>query len=375
MSKTGEKGHLLEELLRAYFLRAGMYVVRGVPLRVEGEDLTDIDVWMYERPTGSSRRVQIVDAKSKTKPKAIERLLWTKGLHDLLKVDGAYIATTDERPLLKEMSHRLGVSVLDGGDLKRISESEKVLFSERLNEEDLDRAIKQVDRSRRNKELQLGYYDLKASLVDGFGAGTVNRSLEHFAEFSRILNTSHPDSASAAASLRLSYLSASICAIALDSSLAKVSFKSMEDRRKTLMNVIRYGNDDDFRGQEKIRVASALVERYASNGRAIARAMKNSINEDLAKIPAEIITDHVLTHLKNEGLFRVARSLEHEGFRRSPKGFDELSTEDRSFLGILMDFVRVSREAFANAWTSKGESTQDAHNEGPTPGPGSLFEQ
>lgn len=377
MAKTGEKGYLLEELLRAYFLRAGMYVVRGVPLRLDRDDLTDIDVWLYERPTGSSRRVQIVDAKSKTKPKAVERLLWTKGLYELLKVDGAYIATTDERPLLQEMSRRLGVSILDGADLKRISESEKVLYTDRLSEEDLDKAIKIIEKSRKSKELQVRYYDLKASLIDGFGAGTVNRSLEHFAYFSSTLNSCHPDSASAEVLLRLSYLSASICAIALDSSLAKVSFKSVEERRKALLNVIRYGNEDDVRGLEKIRIASALVEKYASNGRAIARAMKNAINEDFSKIPAEIITDHVLTHLRNEGLFRVARSLEFEGFKKSLLGFDVLSAEDRSFIGVLMDFVSVSREAFAKAWASKAEPEKSSSDtpEKNEPMPGSLFDQ
>jgi hypothetical protein len=82
----GDKGYQLEELLRAYFLRAGFFVVRGVPFQHAGDDLTDIDLWLYERPTGSSRRRQIVDAKSKTKPKAVERLLWTKGLAQLLDV-------------------------------------------------------------------------------------------------------------------------------------------------------------------------------------------------------------------------------------------------------------------------------------------------
>src|SRR5690606_12048763 len=151
MAKTGEKGYLLEELLRAYFLRAGMYAVRGVPLLLEGGDLTDVDVWLYERPTGSFRRRQIVDAKSKLKPKAIERLLWTKGLVELFQVDGAYVATTDNRPILKDISSRLVVSVLDGADLKRMAESEKVLFVDRLSEEELDKAIKAVDKGRRNK--------------------------------------------------------------------------------------------------------------------------------------------------------------------------------------------------------------------------------
>ena len=115
----GAKGWDLEELLRAYFLRAGFYAVRGVPLRISGEDLTDVDIWLYERPTGSSRRRQIVDAKSKNRPKAIERFLWTKGLKELLGVDGAYVATTNSRSMLRPISRKLGISLLDGADLNR----------------------------------------------------------------------------------------------------------------------------------------------------------------------------------------------------------------------------------------------------------------
>ena len=73
-SQPKKKGHLTEELLRGYFIRAGLYAVRDIPLKVDGEDLTDVDIWLYERSTGSSRRRQIVDARSRTKPKAIERL-------------------------------------------------------------------------------------------------------------------------------------------------------------------------------------------------------------------------------------------------------------------------------------------------------------
>src|SRR6266481_1525900 len=97
VKSSGAKGYRLEEALRNYFLIAGLYVVRGVPLRLEGEDLTDIDLWLYERPSGSARRRLVVDAKFKSKPKAAERLFWTKGLSEFLRMDGAYVATTDSR--------------------------------------------------------------------------------------------------------------------------------------------------------------------------------------------------------------------------------------------------------------------------------------
>ncbi|WP_438392334.1 hypothetical protein [Caballeronia sp. DA-9] len=364
MAKTGDKGFQLEELLRAYFLRAGMYAVRGVPLQLEGDDLTDVDIWLYERPTGSSRRRQIVDAKSKLKPKAIERMLWTKGLSELLAVDGAYVATTDNRPMLKEISKRLGVSVLDGADLRRMAESEKVLFADRLSEEELDKSIKAIDKSRRNKELQLAYHDLKAALLDDFGAGTVNRALEHFAVFSRYLIACHPNSPAADISLRLAYISASVAAIAIDASLAKVSLKSAEERHHAILNVIRYGHDDETQGFETVRVAAALVEQYVPNGRAVSQAMINAVRDGFDKIPAEIIADYVLTHMKNDGLFKVARSLESEGFRVTPLSFDELSLEEKSFLGVLMDFSGVDRQSFASAWHKAIQSNIVVNAEG-----------
>lgn len=376
-SKNGQKGYELEELLRAYFIRAGVYAVRGVPLRLDGEDLTDIDIWLYERPTGSSRRRQIVDAKSKTKPKAVERLFWTKGLYELLEVDGAYIATTDTRPLLREMSRRLGLSILDGTDIKRMFDSDKVLLPDRISEEELQKRIKDFDKSRRNKDSQNAYEDLKAALIDSFGGGTVNRALEHVSGFSNALVSCHPKSNGAEINLRLLYVAASISAIALDFSLAKVSFKSSDERRKTVLNVIRYGEQDEGRGLEKVRVATALIERYAVNGRAVAQSVAQEIRSDYAKIPAEIIADHILKNLRSDGLFRLARSLELRAFNQDLLGFDDLPAEEKSFLGVLLDFSGVDRAGVAEGWLSSSAAKRaiDGLQDAVIDDIGPLFEQ
>lgn len=357
-AKNGKKGYELEELLRAYFIRAGVYAVRGVPLRLEGEDLTDVDIWLYERPTGSSRRRQIVDAKSKTKPKAVERLFWTKGLYELLEVDGAYIATTDTRPLLKEMSRRLGLSVLDGADIKRMADSDRVLLPNRISEEEMLTKIKDFDKSRRTKDTQNAYGDLKAALIDRFGGGTVNRALEHVAGFADALVSCHPKSNGAEVNLRLLYVAASISAIALDFSLTKVSFKSADERRRTVQNVIRYGEEDESRGLEKVRIATALIERYAANGSAVAQSVSQAIKSDFSKIPAEIIADHILKNLKSDGLFRLARSLEIRAFSADLLGFDDLPAEEKSFLGVLLDFSGIDRSSVAEGWVSSVAAKQ-----------------
>ena len=357
-AKNGKKGYELEELLRAYFIRAGVYAVRGVPLRLEGDDLTDVDIWLYERPTGSSRRRQIVDAKSKTKPKAVERLFWTKGLYELLEVDGAYIATTDTRPLLKEMSRRLGLSVLDGADIKRMADSDRVLLPNRISEEEMLTKIRDFDKSRRTKDTQNAYSDLKAALIDRFGGGTVNRALEHVAGFADALVSCHPKSNGAEVNLRLLYVAASISAIALDFSLTKVSFKSADERRRTVLNVIRYGEEDESRGLEKVRIAMALIERYAANGSAVAQSVSQAIKSDFSKIPAEIIADHILKNLKSDGLFRLARSLELRAFSADLLGFDDLPAEEKSFLGVLLDFSGIDRSSVAEGWVSSVAAKQ-----------------
>lgn len=350
MSKTGDKGYALEELLRSYFLRAGMYVARGIPLKFGEHEITDVDIWLYERPTGSFRRRQIVDVKSKAKPKAFERMLWTKGLYDLLKVDGAYVATTDDRPVLKEVSARLGLSVLDGVDIKRIEESDKIPFNDRISEEIFIQRIKSVDKNRRNKELYTKYLDLKSVLVDNFGSGTLSVALGFFGFFAKTLITCHPDSASAEVALRLTYVSASISALTLDYNISRYHFKSNEDRYQALVNIIRFGSDDARQVLKKIDFAVSLVDRYVQNGRSISQSMRKSLFSDFDKIPAEGIAEYVISKLKGDALFNIACSTEFEGFRSNLKGFYELDVDEKAFLGLLMDFSRIDRFAFTQAW-------------------------
>src|SRR4029079_147796 len=62
---SGRKGSDLEETLKEYFWQAGYFAVRGVPYRLDDEDVTDVDVWLYERPAARARRRFTVAAKNK----------------------------------------------------------------------------------------------------------------------------------------------------------------------------------------------------------------------------------------------------------------------------------------------------------------------
>ena len=78
LASPGSKGFDLEEVLKAYFWQAGYFVVRAVPFRLDGEDVTDIDLWVYERPAALTRRRLIVDAKNRRSPKVSERIIWAE---------------------------------------------------------------------------------------------------------------------------------------------------------------------------------------------------------------------------------------------------------------------------------------------------------
>src|SRR5215217_5274201 len=124
LSRPGGKGFDLEEALKVYFWQAGYFVVRGIPYRIDGEDVTDIDLWLYERPAASTRRRLIVDIKNRRSPRAAERIIWTKGLQAALAVDGAIVATTDRRPSTRKLSKALNVTLLDGDAVSKLTKSE-----------------------------------------------------------------------------------------------------------------------------------------------------------------------------------------------------------------------------------------------------------
>lgn len=136
MTKALPKGYRMEELLRRYFIRSGYFTVRGVPFVYEGFDITDIDIWLYDRPSPVSRHRIIVDAKNKSTPKAIERIFWTKGLQHVLGIEQSIVATTDRRSAVSEFEKEQDVLILDGAFLDRLEKSPgSEPFESRLTEE------------------------------------------------------------------------------------------------------------------------------------------------------------------------------------------------------------------------------------------------
>ncbi len=354
------KGAVLEEVLRAYFLRAGFFVVRGVPFRFADEDLTDVDLWLYERPTGTSRRVQICDIKYKQRPKAVERIFWTSGLAKALKVDGAYVATTDKRKSLRSVAERLDLQLVDGTDIQRIQNSQKLLDAERLGDEQLIQELQAVDREFRNKSLQDARIDILAGLSEGFGSASAVRALESFGRLAGSAVSSHPDSKAARAAGRLAYLAAAIACESLDYVSVGAAFRTMDERRELMLKAVRYGAMSGEEGEFTLKLAIALVEKYAPGGKVTANAVKTAFNRDLEQIPAEIVADQAVKLLKSDQLFMAGRDLEAAGYHVSLPSFDNLPIPAKAMLGAFLDYAGIDRVRFANAWKTERTIYPDA---------------
>jgi hypothetical protein len=348
-TSSGARGYELEEVLRNYFLKANFYVLRSLPLKIDGEDLTEIDIWLCERPSGLARRRLIVDAKFKMRPKAAERLFWTKGISEFLQVDGAYVATTDSRPSLRNMARQIGVAVLDGADLDRIATSHKVETPERLTGEQMGSLIREVDAGRLSREWAMQLEDVKASLLENFGVASGNRCLGGFDYFAEQAVVAHPNSLQAEVAVRAALFAASMAAVSLDYVANEAAFRTSEERRRTLANAIRYGNLDQGAGTEIIRMATALVHQFAENGGAQARQISKRYYDEVSKIPAEIVADQVARMSNSETLFIVARELEKSAHARILGGFDALSGEAKSLMAAFLDFCSITRSKFAEA--------------------------
>lgn len=356
------KGAALEEVLRAYFLRAGFFVIRAVPFRFADEDLTDVDLWLYERPTGTSRRVQICDIKYKQRPKAVERIFWTSGLADALDVDGAYIATTDKRKSLRSVAEKLGLQLLDGTDIQRIQNSQSVLYAERMGDEQLVAELQAVDKSFRNRSLQDARFDILSALAEGFGAPSAVRALEGFSRLATAAVAYHPDSQAARSAGRLAYLAASIACQSLDYVSVGAAFRTIDERRDLILQAVRLGALGGDDGQQTLRLAMALIEKYAPGGRGTAAVVEAGLKRDLDRIPAEIVADQAVRLLKADHLFTTGRELEMASYHVELPTFDGLSVQTKSMLGALLDYASVDRERFANAWQADlSTTTASAH--------------
>jgi len=335
------KGPQMEETLRRYFLDMGYYVVRNVKYVFQGVDVTDVDLWLYQRASLFRRLRLTVDVKNRRIPQALERLLWSKGLLSGLALDGAIVATTDSREQVKQFAKRQNLILLDGEFLaklkKRYGDDEQ-----RISEEELHSKI----RSSKSDRIGVDWLDrliaAKSRVLSDLnfdGCNALLNDARYFVE--QAIATSNRTEAA----VRSLYLVISLSLICLDFICLDSAVEEKPEQLKRLIEGLRFGTAGAQGAKRIVTQAAKLLAAYGGT-RERQREFTEMWDEQVKQLPVEIIAEFVVKNGQGRALFDLARSFECSAFAREIVKPSDLPTDQKSFLGALLDFFGIDRKQF-----------------------------
>ncbi len=296
------KGELMEEKLRIYFLNSGYYVVRGVKYKFEGNDITDIDLFLYGRVSSLSRERINVDIKNKKTPKAFERILWAKGLQQLLQFDNCVVATTDNKETLRKYGLKHNTIILDGNFIQKLVYDTSIRFSE----EELMKRFNEIKcYNEFNNQTWKSLYEVsKSRLLSELDFSGYNSTLIYLRYF--LLKCF--DQQKREIALRATYIILSHSLIILDYILKDIVFLEPNSRKESLSDGFKYGN----LGREGVNRTIEMAVRIANS--------KNSVNEikkSLDSVEIDILKEYFSKAETSKNIFKWALFFEQLAFQNT----------------------------------------------------------
>jgi len=335
--ETLDKGYRMEERLRNYFLDLGFFVVRGIRFTYESFEITDVDLWLYNRPSSITRERIIVDIKSKKTPQAIERIFWTKGLMEALNLDDCLVATTEKRESVREFGLKNGVTVLDGQFLSKLRE----LRPERLVEEEFLTIIKQAEDPKFKDDWKKRFETSKAILIgqmDYSGCIALLSNLKYYME-QAIVNKLKSTEA-----CRMVYLLLSYFLISLDYVLKELAFLDSNERAQRLSEGFKFGS----LGKAGIERTLDLAVRISGQSNVV----RNNFLKLYDSIPVDILKDFFSKNENSKKMFHQSKGLEAFAYNRIFVSPNELDSEFKGLISIILDYHSIDRSKFFNSVSS-----------------------
>ncbi|WP_025653119.1 MULTISPECIES: hypothetical protein [unclassified Psychrobacter] len=324
------KGELLEEKLRSYFLNNGYYVVRGAKYSYKGHDITDIDLLLYGRVSSLSRERTNVDIKNKKSPKAFERILWAKGLQQLLGFDNCVVATTDKKDVVGKFGKKHNTTILDGNFLNKL-----IVNEERISEEELTNFFDQFKSFRefKHQSWKSIYENSKSRLLnelDFSGYNSTLLTLKYFIE--KCFDDLKKETA-----LRATYILLSHSFIILDYILKDIAFLEPSQRRAILKDGFMYGN----LGQSGVNRTIEMAIKIAGSDQTVGQ-IKNSLDTGGTDILEEYFSK--VEAIKN--VFKWALAFEEKAFDKNLVKPQDLDSNLKGSLALMLDFFNINRTDF-----------------------------
>lgn len=331
------KGEKMEEQLRCYFLSSNYYVVRGIEFKYENQDITDVDLFLYNRSSDITRQRINVDIKNKDKPKAFERFLWANGLMKLLNFDSCIVATTDSRPVVVSFGQVHNTTVLNGTFLKKLDLNSSItkLLEDRLPEESLLQELQLFKDYKRfpNKTWKDIYQNSKSKLLtqqDFSGFNSLLPNIEFFIE--KILI----DPKKRETATRMLYITISHLLIIIDFLIKDFVFLEQYERERKLLDGFKYGN----LGKEGINKIIYVAVKMSGN------KSNSSISKILDNPKLDILKQYFGADENIENLFNFGKQFENLGFTKNFTNPMELEAPLKAVLAIFLDFNETDRKNF-----------------------------
>ncbi len=340
MNKSINKGLVLEESLRKYFLNLGYYVLRGVKFRYHSFVITDVDLWLYSKPSILARQRTNVDIKNKKTPQAIERIFWTKGLNEVLGLENCIIVTTDSRPDVREFGLLNHITVIDGSFLANLQDSQKIVTQkERLSEEEfLDNINSNFQEI--SSDCKKIYEEAKSRILTSLnfdGSNAYLKDIQYFIE-KQLMNGNEDMTY-----FRIIYVLISMFLITMDFILKDHVSLDIKQRTSLLNEGFRYGDLGSIYATKFIHLIADLT---AVNGiiPETGKAIVDEFKKQTDMLKTEILAEFFANRTVYGNLFSSAIEFELAAFSRSLIMPMELSTNAKSILGVITDFLSVDRK-------------------------------
>lgn len=336
MKSQRQKGSAAEETLRNYFLSIGYYVARGVKFSFGKFDVTDIDLWLYSRNSPISRERVCVDIKNKKTPQALERILWTKGLQSVLRLDSCIVATTDSRPAVREFGLQNNVLILDGKFLARLTTSARG-YQERIKEEDFLYDLESGSIGRLGGDWRNRYENSKSRLLTSLSFDGCNAWLKDIEYAFTQIASGNPSA------LRFLYAICSHFFIAMDYILKELISDDYDQRQQKIENGIRYGASGKDLTEKISKMASALIESISAQP-GLAETLRHEMKKESDNVKANILAEYFSKNLTGASIYETARVFESLAFAPQVPFISTQSAQIQGIIGVLADFCGIDRK-------------------------------
>jgi hypothetical protein len=337
---TGDKGYIAEEALRGYFRSAGYFAVRGIPLTYRKFDVTDVDLWLYLKTSTLTADRTCVDIKSKRTPQAMERVLWTRGLKEILRVDRAIVVTPDNRPETRDFGTAHGVGIMQGDFLHLAIATFPP--TGRLTEEEFYSIINTACIVDSKIEWRSWFKRLKSRLLDSLNFDGCNKFL---VQTRLLLDEYLASSKSSVASVRLLYIAIAYFLICLDYTSRSFVHLDLSVRASILTNGFRYGEGGRQRTDDVVQMATLVLAEAGKADFLSAETLRIEFEKQTSDYPAEILGEYFAKGESLKSLFGIARNFEEHAYAKTLLLPHEISSEQKAILGLICDFFRCDRKA------------------------------